>query len=38
MQQFRPDLAATDGRATTAANQRKAPQHPIDPDQPPAIE
>jgi len=34
MQQFRPDLAATDGRATTAANQRKALQQAIDADQP----
>jgi hypothetical protein len=38
MQQFRPDLAAADGRATTTPNQGKAPQHPIDPDQPPALE
>jgi hypothetical protein len=38
MQQFRPDLAAADGRATTAANQGKAPQHPIDADQPPSLE
>ena len=38
MQQFRLDLAATDGRATTTPNQVKALQHPIDPDQPPAPE
>jgi hypothetical protein len=30
--------AATDGRATTAANQRKAPQQAIDPDQPRLLE
>ncbi len=29
---------ATDGRATTTANQRKAPQQAIDVDQPPLLE
>jgi hypothetical protein len=32
---LRPSQAATDGRATTTANQRKAPQQAIDADQPP---
>jgi hypothetical protein len=31
---FRFGQAATDGRATTTANQRKAPQQAIDADQP----
>jgi hypothetical protein len=35
---FRSGLAATDGRATTTANQRKALQQAIDADQPPLLE
>jgi hypothetical protein len=34
----RSSQAATDGRATTTANQRKALQQAIDADQPPALE
>jgi hypothetical protein len=35
---FRSGQAATDGRATTTAKQRKAPQQAIDADQPPSLE
>jgi hypothetical protein len=35
---FRSGQAATDGRATTTANQRKAPQQAIDADQPRLLE
>jgi hypothetical protein len=35
---FRLGQAATDGRATTTVNQRKAPQQAIDVDQPPLLE
>jgi hypothetical protein len=35
---FRPGKAATDGRATTTANQRKAPQQAIDANQPGLLE
>jgi hypothetical protein len=35
---FRSSEAATDGRATTTANQRKAPQQAIDADQPRLLE
>ena len=37
-QQFSVGHAATDGRATTTANQRKAPQQAIDADQPRLLE
>jgi len=38
VQQFRSGRAATDGRATTTPNPRKAPQHPVDSDQLPSRE